>query len=186
MNLQKLQERSAVCEFCGSNSSLTPAEINPKERTGIEGLVLLCGECSPLDPSDSHHWSCLNEAIWSEHTPVKVLAYQMLHKLRDHSWAIDLIEQIYLEDDDLKWAQSGVVKETSDVGIVITRDSNGVELLEGDSVTLVKDLDVKGAGFTAKRGTLVKNIKLTENPKHIEGRVNGIQIVLVANFLKKV
>ena len=59
-------------------------------------------------------------------------------------------------------------------------------MAEGDSVTLIKDLDVKGGGFTAKRGTLVKNISLTNNPKHIEGKVNGIQIVLVAAFLKKV
>ncbi|MGL5309699.1 MAG: PhnA domain-containing protein, partial [Plesiomonas shigelloides] len=43
----------------------------------------------------------------------------------------------------------------------------------------------KGANFTAKRGTMVKNISLTSNPEHIEGRVNGVQIVLVANFLKK-
>ena len=46
-------------------------------------------------------------------------------------------------------------------------------------------LDVKGGGFTAKRGTLVRNISLTNNPKHIKGKVNGIQIVLVAAFLKK-
>jgi len=51
---------------------------------------------------------------------------------------------------------------------------------------LIKDLDVKGAGFTAKRGTVVKNITLTDNPLHIEGRVNGVRIVLVADFLKKV
>ena len=59
-------------------------------------------------------------------------------------------------------------------------------MLEGDSVTLIKDLDVKGAGFTAKRGTLVKNIKLTENAEPIEDRLNSIQIVLVEEFMKKV
>ena len=52
-------------------------------------------------------------------------------------------------------------------------------------MTLIKDLVVKGGGFTAKRGTLVKNIALTSNPKHVEGRVNGTVIVLVAAFLKK-
>ncbi|MGL5800184.1 MAG: PhnA domain-containing protein, partial [Plesiomonas sp.] len=56
---------------------------------------------------------------------------------------------------------------------------------DGDSVTLIKDLVVKGANFTAKRGTMVKNITLTSNPEHIEGRVNGVHIVLVAAFLKK-
>ncbi|MNH11503.1 hypothetical protein D3C79_710190 [compost metagenome] len=66
-----------------------------------------------------------------------------------------------------------------------TVDSNGAVLQEGDSVTLIKDLDVKGGGFTAKRGTLVKGIRLTNNPLHIEGKVNGVQIVLVAAYLKK-
>jgi len=50
---------------------------------------------------------------------------------------------------------------------------------------LIKDLDVKGAGFTAKRGTAVRNISLTSNPEHIEGRVNGTRIVLLTCFLKK-
>ena len=66
-----------------------------------------------------------------------------------------------------------------------TRDSNGLPLADGDSVTLIKDLEVKGAGFTAKRGTMVKNISLTSNPEHVEGKVNGIRIVLVAKYLKK-
>jgi protein PhnA len=68
---------------------------------------------------------------------------------------------------------------------VKTVDSNGTELLEGDSVTLIKDLDVKGANFTAKRGTMVKNIHLTDNPEHIEGKVNKQSIVLKTCFLKK-
>ncbi|MDD4885088.1 PhnA domain-containing protein, partial [Sulfuricurvum sp.] len=52
-------------------------------------------------------------------------------------------------------------------------------------VTLIKDLEVKGAGFTAKRGTIVKNIRLTDDPKYIEGKINGSTIVLVAAFMKK-
>jgi protein PhnA len=46
-------------------------------------------------------------------------------------------------------------------------------------------LVVKGANFTAKRGTTVKNISLTDNPEHIEGKVNGTRIVLLSKFLKK-
>ena len=52
-------------------------------------------------------------------------------------------------------------------------------------MTIIKDLEVKGAGFTAKRGTVVKNIALTDNPEQIEGRVNGTRIVLLSCFLKK-
>ncbi|NBU22117.1 PhnA domain protein, partial [bacterium] len=64
-------------------------------------------------------------------------------------------------------------------------DSFGNILSNGDSVTLIKDLDVKGANFTAKRGTVVKNISLTADPTQIEGRVNGTQIVLLTQYLKK-
>ena len=65
-------------------------------------------------------------------------------------------------------------------------DSNGVVLEVGDTVTLIKDLDVKGANFTAKRGTAVRGISLVaDNPEHIEGRVNGQQIVILTKFVKK-
>jgi protein PhnA len=65
------------------------------------------------------------------------------------------------------------------------RDSNGTILIEGDSVTLIKDLKVKGSSSTLKRGTLVKNIRLTNNNEEIEGRVSGSEIVLKTCFLKK-
>ena len=65
-------------------------------------------------------------------------------------------------------------------------DSNGAVLEAGDTVTLIKDLNVKGAGFTAKRGTAVRNISLVpDTPEHIEGRVNGQQIVILTQFVKK-
>jgi protein PhnA len=65
-------------------------------------------------------------------------------------------------------------------------DSNGVVLETGDTVTLIKDLTVKGANFTAKRGTAVRRISLVaDNPEHIEGRVNGQQIVILTKFVKK-
>ena len=66
-----------------------------------------------------------------------------------------------------------------------TPGSNGNLLNAGDSVTLIKDPVVKGGGVTARRGTAVKNLVLTSNPKHVEGRVNGTVIVRGAAFLKK-
>ena len=68
---------------------------------------------------------------------------------------------------------------------ILHKDTNGVTLNSGDTVTIIKDLNVKGAGFTAKRGTAVRNISLTSNPEQIEGRVNGVKIVLLTCFLKK-
>jgi len=65
------------------------------------------------------------------------------------------------------------------------KDSNGTPLNEGDSVTLIKDLKVKGSSVTLKRGKLVKNIRLTSNEEEIECRVDGSNIVLKTNFLKK-
>ncbi|MGE3247460.1 MAG: alkylphosphonate utilization protein [Beijerinckiaceae bacterium] len=67
-----------------------------------------------------------------------------------------------------------------------TRDSNGNILNDGDSVTLIKDLKVKGTSTVLKRGTLVKNIRLTGNPEEVDcntGKVKGL--VLRTEFLKK-
>jgi len=67
-----------------------------------------------------------------------------------------------------------------------TKDSNGKVLNEGDSVTLIKDLKVKGSSITLKRGTLVKNIHLTSDPEEIECRVDKVKgLVLKTCFLKK-
>ena len=65
------------------------------------------------------------------------------------------------------------------------KDSNGALLTEGDSVTLIKDLKVKGSSLTLKRGTLVKNIRLTNSASEVEGRAGGSTMVLITAFLKK-
>lgn len=65
------------------------------------------------------------------------------------------------------------------------RDSNGTLLAEGDSVHVIKDLKVKGSSSVIKRGTLVKNIRLTDNEEEIEGRVEKTTMVLKTCFLKK-
>jgi protein PhnA len=65
-------------------------------------------------------------------------------------------------------------------------DSNGTILENGDTVTLIKDLEVKGANFTAKRGTSVRNIRLVhDNPEQIEGKINGQGIVILTQYVKK-
>ena len=68
-----------------------------------------------------------------------------------------------------------------------TKDSNGTILKDGDSVTLIKDLKVKGTSTTLKRGTVVKNIRLTDDEEEVEGKAENIKgLVLKACFLKKV
>jgi alkylphosphonate utilization operon protein PhnA len=66
------------------------------------------------------------------------------------------------------------------------RDSNGTILKDGDNVTLIKDLKVKGTSVTLKRGTMVKGIQLTDDPDEVECRVEKVKgLVLRVEFLKK-
>jgi protein PhnA len=93
---------------------------------------------------------------------------------------------LYLEEGILAWAKAEGSTSSDDNSTVEHKDSNGARLAAGDTVTLIKDLNVKGAGFTAKRGTAVRNISLVhDNAAHIEGRVNWQQIVILTEFVKK-
>jgi protein PhnA len=66
------------------------------------------------------------------------------------------------------------------------RDSNGAQLAEGDTVTLIKDLKLKGSSTVLKRGTVIKNIHLKDDPDEIEGRTDKVKgLVLRTEFLKK-
>lgn len=69
--------------------------------------------------------------------------------------------------------------------VMEVKDSNGNVLMEGDSVTVIKDLKVRGSSSVIKRGTKVKNIRLTEDEAEIEGKVEGSVMVLRTEFLKK-
>ena len=69
--------------------------------------------------------------------------------------------------------------------IMEVKDSNGTLLNEGDSVSIIKDLKVKGSSSVIKRGTIVKNIRLTDSEEEIEGKVEKSMMVLKAEFLKK-
>jgi protein PhnA len=66
------------------------------------------------------------------------------------------------------------------------KDSNGNVLNDGDSVTLIKDLKVKGSSLNLKRGTVVKKIRLTDDESEVDCRINGSSIVLRTEFLKKI
>jgi protein PhnA len=67
----------------------------------------------------------------------------------------------------------------------VPRDSNGAELFDGDAVTVIKDLKVKGSSMVIKRGTKVKSIRLTDDPEHVDCKIEGSSIVLKTCFLKK-
>ena len=75
--------------------------------------------------------------------------------------------------------------EGNDAANDIAKDSNGAELQDGDAVTVIKDLKVKGSSMVIKRGTKVKSIRLTENPEEVDCKIEGSSIVLKTCFLKK-
>ncbi len=84
-------------------------------------------------------------------------------------------------DCSYEWTPSQGDTETA----TVAKDSNGAELFDGDAVTVIKDLKVKGSSMVIKRGTKVKSIRLTENPEEVDCKVEGSSIVLKTCFLKK-
>jgi len=85
-----------------------------------------------------------------------------------------------------EWVPASQVAAKSDDDAVVVRDAVGNILADGDQVTLIKDLTVKGAGQTLKRGTLIKSIRLTGDAQEIDCRYVGIKgLVLRAEFVKK-
>jgi len=187
---QDLQARSeSKCELCSSTDNLSVYKIpdSPADQSDTDNSVLLCSTCldniNQADSANTNHWRCLNDSMWTPVPAVQVMAWRILDNIKSEGWPQDLLEMLYLDGDVKTWAEAGTTD--SDDADEPTLDSNNAVLNAGDTVTLIKDLVVKGANFTAKRGTVVKNISLTSNPKHIEGRVNGTRIVLVSAFLKK-
>ena len=181
-----LTRANSSCEMCGSKHGLSVMSVEPSDGTA-QTAILVCDIChdqmtgsAAVEPN---HWRCLNEAAWSEIPAVQVAAWRMLTKLADEAWARDLKDMLYLEPERLAWAENDSV---TPLGEVEHFDSNGAQLEDGDSITLIKDLPVKGAGFTAKRGTTVRKISLVpDNAEHIEGRIQGQNIVILTKFVKK-
>lgn len=67
----------------------------------------------------------------------------------------------------------------------LAKDSNGTVLSDGDAVTVIKDLKVRGSSMVIKQGTKVKSIRLTENPEEVDCKIDGSSIVLKTCFLRK-
>ncbi len=189
MSIEKaLHKRSeSKCELCSATDDLAAYEVPSSTDDGVDSCLLLCATCSGQiedpDSVDVNHWRCLNDSMWSPVPAVQVMAWRMLNRLKDEGWPQDLLDMMYLEDDVRAWAEAGL---SDNEDAVVHRDSNGAVLQAGDTVTLIKDLNVKGGGFTAKRGTAVRGIRLVaDNAEHIEGRVSGQQIVILTQFVKK-
>jgi protein PhnA len=187
---QALRTRSeSRCELCGATDELGIYIVPPKSGDSADEAILTCNTCRTQiedpDQVDPNHWHCLNDSMWSQVPAVQVMAWRMLNRLSAEGWPQNLLDMLYVDDETLAWARAGLPADdgSNDIRHI---DSNGTELAAGDTVTLIKDLNVKGAGFTAKRGTAVRGIALVaDNPEQIEGRVNGQQIVILTKFVKK-
>ena len=184
-----LQRSNSKCELCGSNIELEVYAIPPDTDGGFDKSILICNTClaqiNKKQDMDTNHWRCLSESMWSEYPPVQVMAWRMLSRLNNESWAQDALEMLYLDDDLLNWAKATGEGEEEDDSL-IHKDSNGVKLQSGDTVVLIKDLPVKGTSMVAKRGTSVRKIGLDkDNANHIVGKVNGQTIVILTQFVKK-
>jgi len=105
---------------------------------------------------------------------VEFLGMEANRWFEDHNEAIDWITKIITRLNSAENSDSTPVK-----------DSNGSPLVEGDAVTVIKDLKVKGGSSDLKRGTLIKKIHLIGDPDNIECSVNGSTLVLKTCFLKK-
>jgi len=187
---RELNKRSgSKCELCTSEEKLAVYEIPASPKSGLESSILVCETCQSQfdsDERDPNHWRCLNDSMWSTIPAVQVMAWRMLHRLKHEGWPQDLLDMMYLDDSLESWAAAaGDAEDKSDA--LIHRDSNGVVLQAGDSVVLIKDLKVKGSSMVAKQGTAVRRISLDhENANYIEGRVDGQQIVIVTEYVKKI
>ena len=187
---QELFARSdSKCELCGVTEDLGAFEVPPHSNGSADECILVCESCREQidnpEKIDVNHWRCLNDSMWTQVPAVQVMAWRMLTRLSSEAWSQDLLDMLYLDEDTLNWAQAAGDGSSDDSSLKHI-DSNGAVLEAGDTVTLTKDLNVKGANFTAKRGTAVRGISLVaDNPEHIEGRVNGQQIVILTKFVKK-
>ena len=181
---------NSKCELCGGSEELSVYEVPPYMEGHSDQSVLVCSLClSKIEdpPSmDAEHWRCLKESMWSQVPAVQVLIWRLLTQMSGEGWSRALLDMLYLDNDLLLWAEAKTDSTAESEERLQHIDVNGAVLQAGDKVSLTKDLVVKGAGFTAKRGTLVRNISLvSDNVQHIEGRVNGQQIVILTKFAKK-
>ena len=191
-----LTRSGSSCELCSSSEQLDIFAVSDgSDSTGTstqnpDRSIMICSICSDQinnpEKVDLNHWRCLNDSMWSQVPAVQVMAWRMLTRLRAEGWPQELLDILYLDDETLAWAQATGEGAVEDSDGVTHKDCNGAVLAAGDTVTLTKDLNVKGTSFVAKRGTAVRNISLvSSNEEHIEGRVNGTQIVILTKFAKR-
>lgn len=184
-----LKRSEQKCELCKAENAVQLYEVPPQSNSNEDNCIMICEKClaqvEKKEELDNNHWSCLSESMWSEVPGVQVVAWRMLNRLRNESWAADNLDMMYLDDERLAWAKATGDHE-NDASVDLHKDCNGQVLHSGDAVVLIKSLDVKGSTLNAKMGTVVKNIRLVEgNTEQIEGRIEGQVIVILTKYVRK-
>lgn len=164
-------------------------EVQPLDNRTEDNCLLACAKCraqiEKKEELDSSHWRGLGEVMWSEISSIQVVAWRMLNRLRNESWAAENLDMLYLDDEQLAWAKASGDHEM-DASVDLHKDANGAVLQSGDSVVLTRSLDVKGSTLNAKMGTVVKNIRLVDNnTEQIEGKIEGQTIVILTKYVRK-
>jgi protein PhnA len=179
---KELKERNGeLCELCNTENATEAYTVSPKNDDSIDNQVALCPTClAAMDKKDAFHWRCLEGSIWSMQPSVQALSYRILQNYKEEDWASNLISSVDLDENVIDWAMSAFVVAA------VHKDAFGNKLEDGDNVVLTQALDVKGANFTASKGTVVKRIKLiSDNVDQIEGKINEQSIVILCKFVKK-
>ena len=184
-----LQRSGNKCELCGSATGVKLYEVPPQDSRSEDNCIMICAKCEAQvdkkEELDGNHWKVLSETMWSEVPGVQVLAWRMLNRLRNESWAADNLDMLYLDEEKLAWAKA-TGDHVSDGSVDLHKDAYGVVLHSGDTVVLTKSLDVKGSSLNAKLGTVVRNIRLVDNnTEQIEGRIEGQLIVILTKYVRK-
>jgi len=177
------------CELCKAETPVKLYEVLPQQGYNEDDCIIICDTCraqiEKKEVSNSKHWKCLSECMWSEVPGIQVVAWRMLNRFRTESWAIDNLDVMFLDDELLVWAKATGDHE-NDATIELHKDSNGNLLHNGDTVILIKSLQVKGTSMNAKLGTVVKNIRLVqENIEQVEGKIEGQVIIILTKYVRK-
>lgn len=177
------------CELCTATDPLTMYDVQPNSGKNADNSIMICKKClnqiEKREEINSNHWKILGETMWSEIAGVQVVAWRMLNRLRNESWASDNLDMLYLDDEKLAWAKASGDHE-NDGSVELHKDAFGNVLSTGDTVLLTQPVTVKGATVNANIGTLIKNIKLVDNNiEQIEGRIGGQIIVILTKYVRK-
>lgn len=189
LQAQLLERSENKCELCQSTGKLNLYQVQPQSAADENNCLMACDVCleqiEKHTAMNSNHWRCLTSSMWSEVPAIQVLSWRLLNRLNQEDWALDNLDMLYLDESLLAWAKAGDEDDQEDTA-ELHKDCNGTLLQAGDSVVLIKSLDVKGSSLNAKMGTVVKNIRLVENnTSQIEGKIEGQVIVILTKYVRK-